>query len=352
MQKTIWAAAAVLLLHLNASAQRTEDVQFANKADGLSLSGALSLPAGKGPFPAVIIVSGSGPQDRDGTMFGIKPYLDLANYLNGQGIAVLRYDDRGTGKSTGDYASADIGAFTRDANAALEWLRSRPEVDAMRTGLIGHSEGGAVGQVVAASDKKLAFLVSLAGPGIDGFDMMMAQIDALNKAMGFPDAMRESNLVKQRRIMEPIVQQQDAAAVKEKMTAVVREVYAETPQLKAVMPEETFVSKTIQAMTSPEYLSIIRHEPKKYYPAIQCAVLALNGSRDVQVVPAVNLQGWRDGLAANGRIETKELAGLNHLFQTCNICLPQEYATLNTSISPETLAAIAQWINGQAGPRK
>src|SRR5579883_2826453 len=161
-----------------------EEVVFDNKTDAVQLAGTLTLPKGGGPFPAVVLITGSGPQDRDETLFGHRPFLVLADYLTRRGIAVLRVDDRGVGKSTGDFNKATVEDFAKDTFAGLEYLKSRKEIDGKRIGLIGHSEGATVASLLASRSTEVAFIVLMAGPGLKGDELWYSQTALMLKAAG------------------------------------------------------------------------------------------------------------------------------------------------------------------------
>lgn len=333
----------------------TEDVQFENTIDTVTLAGTFSKPKGIGKFPVVILVTGSGPQNRDEALMGHKPFLVLADHLTRNGIAVLRYDDRGTGESTGKYAGTAVSDFARDAKTAFEYLLQRDDVDVKKIGLLGHSEGGQIGQIVAAEQPGLAFLVSLAGPGISGVELMTQQTIALNKSMGLQDSVAQKNGAAQRSIMQVIADETNADMLRVKLMQVLKAAYAAMDEsVKKVVTEETFVSRGLGSVMSAEFLSIVRHDPQQFYPKIKIPVLALNGARDVQVVSEPNLKGWEEGLkqAGNNKITTRSFEGLNHLFQLCKACTVPEYGQLTETISPEVLDVITAWIQQQSGIRK
>ncbi|GEP96752.1 alpha/beta hydrolase family protein [Chitinophaga cymbidii] len=333
----------------------TEEVEFENTIDTLTLAGTFSKPQGNGKFPAVILVTGSGPQNRNEEIMGHKPFLVLADQLTRNGIAVLRYDDRGVGNSTGTYSGASISDFARDAKTAFEYLLLRPDVDAKRIGLIGHSEGGQIGQIVAAEQPGLAFLVALAGPGVNGVDVMIAQTEAVNRSMGLPEKMVTHNVGIQRSLMELIAEETNDDMLRVKLLQRLQGVYAALDSnTKKMVKAETFVNSGVQKVMSKEFLSIIRHDPQHFYPKIKCPVLALNGTRDIQVIYDINLKGWENGLkqAGNNNITTRSFEGLNHLFQHCKACTVPEYGQLTETISPETLDVITAWVQQQSGITK
>ncbi len=207
----------------------TEDVTFTNAKDGFDLAGTFSRPDGAGKYPAVILISGSGAQDRNSNILGHKTFLVLADHLTRNGIAVLRYDDRGTAKSGGVMKGSDIEDFTRDAESAMSYLRSRADVDAKRTGIIGHSEGGVIGLILASKDPKIAFLVSMAGLGADGAELIMSQTDALLRSFNAADSVVQQQLKYQRAMMDAIVQEKDTTALAARIRRNAKIQYDENP---------------------------------------------------------------------------------------------------------------------------
>lgn len=329
----------------------SEEVEFENTIDTVTLAGTFTKPKGEGKFPAVILVSGSGAQNRNEELMGHKPFLLLADYLTRKGIAVLRYDDRGTAESTGTYAGTSVDDFARDAKTALEFLKLRKDVDVQKIGIIGHSEGGQIAQIVAAEMSGVSFIVSMAGPGVNGVEILVSQTEAINRSMNLPDSTVKKNTDLQRRLITMIAEETNPDMLRAKMTVEFKKMYAEMDaNAKQMMTEEQMVNTGLKQVMSVELQSIIRHDPKLYYPKIKCPVLAINGSKDIQVLSGINLKGWKDGLGQ--QVLTREFEGLNHLFQHCTACTVPEYGTISETISPEVLDVIAVWIQQHTGLRK
>jgi uncharacterized protein len=327
----------------------SREAVFYNTADSLTLAGTLTYQQTFEPAPAILLIGGSGATDRDGTVFGHKLLKTIAEYLSGKGFTVLRYDERGVGRSTGKAAGADIADLTRDAKAALAFLRQDKQVNPQKLGVIGHSEGAAIGLALAAESPSVKFLVSMAGPGVDGVQMILAQTEAIYRNMGMKDSMVQVKVAEQRAMAAAIAEEQDTAKLKARILTNAKAQYAANPMLKSAYTEEKFTSMLASVYMIPEYLSIIRFDPAKYFSAVKCPVLALNGSRDIQVVSRVNLEGWRKGA---GNATVKEMPGLNHLFQECTACSVQEYKTIKQTISPAVLEELNSWLWQTAGPRK
>jgi uncharacterized protein len=331
---------------------RTDDVSFESKP-GVRLAGTLSLPPGSGPFPAVVMVSGSGPQDRDENLMGHKPFLLLADYLAKKGIASLRYDDRGFGKSTGDHSKATSLDFADDAEAAVRFLQANPSIARDRVGILGHSEGGMIGPIVAARSMDVAFLVLMAGPGIPGDSILMLQQRALLVAAGMPGAEIDIGARINRVLFDAARAGGDSAAVVGRLRAGMRELYPTLPEkTRKEATEEQIVSRLLQTVT-PWFRYFIPYDPRPTLRRVTVPVLALNGTLDLQVPYKENLSAmdaaFKDGKNKDYRLV--ELPSLNHLFQTAKTGGLAEYSALEETISPSVLEMIAGWITERFGRR-
>jgi pimeloyl-ACP methyl ester carboxylesterase len=297
------------------------------------LAGTLTLPEGKGPFAAVVLIAGSGAHDRDEKIFGHAPFLVLADHLTRQGVAVLRFDKRGVGQSTGDFAAATTVDFAADAEAGAAYLRSRPEIDRRRIGLLGHSEGGVIAPMVAERDPVIAFLVLMAGPGVRGDLIIMAQSRAVAAAAGAPPAALEAGAANERGFLDALMAAKDQAAAETAVRAL----------LKGKMPDAA-IEAQIKVATSPWYRSFIAYDPAPALRRLRIPVLALIGSKDLQVPAEQNLPALRAALAGDPRAEVAELPGLNHLFQEATTGAPTEYGQIEQTLSPAALDRISNWI--------
>lgn len=321
---------------------REEEVAF-ESSPGVRLAGTLTMPTGAGPFPAAVLITGSGPQDRDEALLGHRPFLVLADHLTRQGIAVLRYDDRGFAKSTGDFSQAVSADFAIDAAAAVMFLRSRGEIDPRRVGLIGHSEGGMVAPMVAVKDPEIAFVVLLAGPGAPSRELMAAQRQAVGRVSGAPPevvARREAVLG---RIDNVLAENPDWEAAKVEATRLLGASAAE-----AGFSAEAAVERSRLLMT-PWYRDFIGFDPRPNLRALRMPVLALNGANDLQVVAAANLPAIREALRHNPDAEVVELPGLNHLFQTSATGSPADYGRIEETFAPAALTRISEWVRLRVG---
>ncbi|WP_190242501.1 alpha/beta hydrolase family protein [Hymenobacter lapidiphilus] len=322
---------------------RALDLTFPNAKGGFNLAGTLTLPQGKGPFPAVVLVSGSGPEDRDEAVFGHKPFLVLADYLTRRGFAVLRYDDRGTAKSGGTFAGALTTDFTADVQAALAYLRTRPDIKSRQVGLIGHSEGGLIAWQSAAQPQGPDFVVSLAGPGLPGDAILLRQQVDLARAAGVDSAAIGAN----RRLHTALF----AALHRLPATATTAEA---TQQLAVVMQQQVPSLSAEQAqkqtgrLTAPWLRSFLLTDPATYLTKVKCPVLAINGTTDLQVAADENLPAIERGLKAarNSNVTVRALPGLNHLFQT-DAAGTSHYAEIEETFAPSALKVVGDWLAKQ-----
>ncbi|MFO1066072.1 MAG: alpha/beta fold hydrolase [Pirellulales bacterium] len=341
----------------------SEEVQFENGEAGIRLAGTLTIPKSQEEakrFAAAILVTGSGPQDRDETLLGHKPFFVLADYLTRRGIAVLRYDDRGVGGSTGDFAKATTADFAADAAAAVEFLRRHARIDPSQVGIIGHSEGGIVAPMVAVAKPEIAWIVLMAGTGVNGEQIIYSQGKLIAKTEGADeDALVRQRLL-QETIFEAVKNSQSLTGVEslvEPTTARFLERLKEVDQVsgksKSVEDEATFkglvsmqVKANLIAMNSPWFRYFAEHEPQPVLEKVHCPVLALNGSKDVQVDPKLNLVKIEAALKSGGNKDFKitELPGLNHLFQTSATGAVSQYESIEETISDVALQTMGDWI--------
>jgi uncharacterized protein len=322
---------------------RDEDVTYENKIQNVTLAATFTVPQGKGPFSAVVLITGSGPQDRDETLLGHKPFLILSDYLTRHGIAVLRADDRGTAKSTGDFKTATTADFATDTEAGIAYLKTRPEVDPHKIGLIGHSEGAVIAPMIAARNPDVAFIVMMAGSGVSGDQVLVAQREAIAVAGGTKPEEAAKYAAKEKEMLalieaEKVPTEKDDAALEKEL----RE------KMAGDVPESQ-IGLQIKLLTSPWFRYFLTYDPASALRKVTCPVLVLNGEKDKQVLPEQNLPPIRQALtqAGNKHFEVDELPGLNHLFQTANTGSPTEYAGIEETMSPVALEKINTWIAKQ-----
>ncbi|HUI39234.1 MAG TPA: alpha/beta fold hydrolase [Candidatus Nitrosotalea sp.] len=315
---------------------REEDVSYENKEQlGVTLAATLTIPEGKGPFPAVLLICGSGPHDRDESLLGHKPFLVLSDYLTRHGILVLRADKRGTAKSTGDYKTATTADFATDAAAGLAYLRTRPEVNPKKIGLIGHSEGGAIAPLVAAQHPEVAFVVLMAGPGVRGDEILVAQGALIEAALGKSQEEVSKDSASERKLLDIVETEKDDATRDKKMR---EEMAGKVP--------DTQIDAAITQLTSPWFRYFLSYDPAPTLRSLKCPVLAINGEKDLQVPPKQNLPAIRKALETghNKHFEIVEMPGLNHLFQTAKTGAPSEYASIEETMSPAAMQTISDWV--------
>jgi fermentation-respiration switch protein FrsA (DUF1100 family) len=314
---------------------REEEVSYANPAASIRLAATLTIPPGQGPFPAVLLIVGSGPHDRDEALMGHRPFLVLSDYLTRHGIVVLRADKRGVGKSGGNSSTATTADFATDAEAGVVYLKERPEVNPRRIGLVGHSEGGIIAPMVAARNPDVAFIVMMAGSGVPGDQILVAQSRLISEAAGKSPAEAEKNADEEREVLALVKNEKDSAALE-----------TDLRKRMAGKGPEAQVDAQIKAVTSPWFRYFLAYDPADSLRKVRCPVLALNGEKDLQVPPTLNLPAIRQALVAGGNkhFETDELLGLNHLFQTTRTGAPSEYAEIEETMSPVALEKMAGWI--------
>lgn len=321
-----------------------------NSQNKVSLSGTLTLPDSTGIFPAIILIAGSGPNDRDETIFGHKPFYLLSDYLTRNGFAVLRYDKRGVGKSTGDYSKATISDFVTDASNALEYLKSRKEIDSSKIGMLGHSEGGIIAPMVASKSSDVKFMVLLAAPGTKGIEIVLDQNENSLKHQGIePETINRLQLTN-REIFESLLvwtgSENDRTALRDRLSYL----WEQLPILiKLKLEKEPYLRAQFNAMITPGYRSFLATDPKDYLSLVSCPVLAINGENDVQVPALKNLEAIKHHIQKGGnyKVETKSYPLLNHLFQESITGQPDEYGKIDQTISPQVLSDITNWVKNQ-----
>lgn len=320
---------------------REEELAFPNEKAKISLAGTLTIPQGPGPFPAALLIAGSGPYDRDENLVGHRPFLVLADHLTRNGIAVLRVDKRGIGKSTGKFDQATTDDFASDTRAALTFLKSRKEIDSKKIGLIGHSEGGLIAPLVATRSNDVAWIVLLAGPGLKGEDVLLLQSALILRTAGVNEGEISRTLAFHKQSYALVRQEKDPSALEAKLNDLVQSTSA-----GAAMPPGALQAQ-IRLLVSPWFRSFLDYDPVPALQKTACPVLALNGERDLQVPPKENLSKIKQALAEGGNqdFQVSELPGLNHLFQHSPTGSPTEYGAIEETFAPEALNSISDWIS-------
>jgi pimeloyl-ACP methyl ester carboxylesterase len=333
-----------------------EEVSYENAEDGITLAGTLTLPPIEHPMPAVLLITGSGPQDRDEMVFGHRPFWVLADYLTRRGLAVLRVDDRGVGGSTGDATTATTVDFRKDAEAGVMFLQNRPEIDRTKIGLIGHSEGGLIAPMLAARPPMLsvlyhyeiAFIVLMAGPGVPGEQILIDQAELVFRAEGADEMTIARQRELQERMFQAIKNITDEATLEKKLRWIIDESTAglSEEELAALNMSEGGLEQQIQMATSPWLRFFLTYDPRTSLQWVTCPVLAVAGELDLQVPSKANLEAINQALTAagHGEFTTVEMPGLNHLFQTAATGSVSEYATIEETLSPDFLKLVGDWI--------
>ncbi len=329
---------------------------------GVTLAGTVTIPKlkpGSPPrkFPAVVMVTGSGPQDRDESIGRHKPFESIAHFLAENGIASLRYDDRGVGESTGDFLNATSEDFAKDAIAVWKYAKSIPEIDATRIGILGHSEGGLVGPVAAVWEPGIAFLILLAPPGLTGSEILSSQIDRISELQGMSEADRKVTMTLQGKLQsiavgyftdETTMRRDIQSAIREnweglKSIAQSQDPNADLDQIKADLTRQ--IEGQFQQLRMPWYKFFLNYDPAPNWMLLRCPTLAIWGSNDVQVLPEINLAKIKRAIDRNQKLDFQLsiLPGLNHLLQTSKSGLPDEYNQIDETISPTALSTIRIW---------
>ncbi|GAB4132772.1 MAG: alpha/beta fold hydrolase [Ignavibacteriales bacterium] len=325
-----------------------EEVEFINEKENFTLAGSFTYPKNGSNFPAVIMITGSGRQDRDETLFGHKPFLVIADYLTRNGIAVLRYDDRGAGKSKGIFQGATSEDFAYDALAAIKYLKTRKEVNQKAIGIIGHSEGGLIAPMVANISDDVNFIIMLAGPGARGKELLVLQEELLLKANGLAEDEVAKQVKSSAEAYDIVLNEPDSL----KAYKLLKEMYekeiaslSEEERNKPEYSKENF-EQGVRQILSTWFRFFIKYDPRPALENLTIPVLALNGDKDLQVPSKQNLPIIKDALksAGNKNYKIVELPGLNHAFQHANTGAVTEYSQIEETFSEEALKIIVDWI--------
>lgn len=326
----------------------SENVKFKNKNAKIKLAGTLTLPSKSGKFPAVVLVSGSGPQDRNEALLGHKPFFVLSDYLTRQGIAVLRYDDRGFAESEGDFDSATSLDFAKDTEAAVEFLKSHKNIDSENIGIIGHSEGGLIAPIVARDNSTVAFIVLMAGTGIPGDELLYLQQKLIGKVSGLSEAQIENSIENNKQAYEILSNADNISEAKSELKDFYKKALQENPdpQKPQHMTDEEYIEMAVSEIAKPWFQTFINTDPADILRKVTCPVLAINGEKDLQVPPNENIQAIEKALkdGGNNQLTTKIYPDLNHMFQESETGSPSEYAKIEQTIAPYVLKDISEWI--------
>jgi len=331
---------------------KEEEVTYENKAAGITLAGTLTFPFEKGPFPAVLLITGSGAQDRDESDATHKPFLVLADYLTRLGIAVLRVDDRGVRGSTGDFTQSTSEDFAGDVLTGIEYLKSRKEVDPRQIGLVGHSEGAIIAPMVAVQSPDVAFIVMMGGMGLTGEEILYLQSALILKVNGVSDELITKSLALQESIYKVLKKEKDDAVAAEELREIIENAKLQlSEEEKKKILFGAFIEAPIKLI--PWYRYFLTNDPKTALMKVKCPVLAINGEKDLQALPKESLESIEEALIAGGNKDytVKELPNLNHLFQTAQTGAPSEYVQIEETISPVALELVGKWILDRTGEK-
>ena len=319
---------------------REEEVSFSNSSANVTLAGTLTLPKGTGPFPAAVLIAGSGPHDRDESLENHKPFLVLSDFRTRRGMAVLRYDKRGIGKSTGSADTATTLDLAGDAASAIAYLKTRKEIDATRVGLIGHSEGAMIAPYLASQSKDIPWIILLAAPVTKGQDTLLNQSELIARAAGMDDTQVLASLTFDRNAYDMVRAEKNPALLTEKLKNFVK-----VSGLDGVIPPAV-LEPQLRMLTSPWFRFFLDYDPAPSLQKTKCPVLALYGQKDLQVPSKNNLPLLQKALLAadNNQAEIRQLADLNHLFQHAYSGSPQEYGAIEETFAPEALEIISDWL--------
>ncbi len=327
---------------------KEEEVIYENKEADITLAGTLTLPDGEGPFPAAILITGSGQQDRDETIFEHKPFWVIADYLTRRGIAVLRVDDRGIGGSTGDFSKSTTEDFASDVIAGINYLLSRKEIDNKKIGLIGHSEGGIIAPMVAAKTDNVAFIVMLAGTALTGEEILLLQSELISVASGVPPNIIERIMTINKQLYSDVKRSGDVVVAERRTRESIIRFRDELTEEEKNIPmfSEEYLNSQIKTILSPWFRYFLTYDPRPTLEKITVPILALYGEKDLQVPPKQNLTELEKIFSADPirKYKIMELEGLNHLFQKAETGTPNEYGLIEETFSPDALKIIGDWI--------
>jgi pimeloyl-ACP methyl ester carboxylesterase len=321
---------------------RAEEVAYVNPVSKLKLAGTLTLPPGKGPFPVALLITGSGAQDRDETILGHKPFAVLADALTRKGVAVLRVDDRGVGGSQAGSPGDTSASFATDVEAGVAFLRGRSDIDPARVGLIGHSEGGLIAPMVAARDPKIAFVVLMAAPGVDGQTLILSQNRIIAQASGMPADRLDAAQAQNKLFFDAVRTAPDDATALARLNVLLQ---------KPGTPMDPGTVAQVRGLATPWWRYFLASQPATVLRQVKAPILAIGGAKDLQVPAAENLEAIRAATAGNPDATTRDLRGLNHLFQMSETGLPAEYSRIEQTINPAALELVVDWTAAHAKPR-
>ncbi|MBE8726593.1 alpha/beta hydrolase family protein [Flavobacterium hungaricum] len=325
------------------------DMTFLGKNTKLTYGGTLTIPQGKKKYPLAILISGTGRHDRNYTYSGRKSFAVLADYLAKHGIASLRVDDRGIGKTTGDFEASTTGDFADDVEAQIAYLKSDKNIDASHIGLIGHSEGGMIASIVSSRNKDVKFMISLSGVGVSGLDMLNLQNTAILKSYNFSDKVVAKQMEMYNIMFKVVYDTKDGESAQPEMAVKLKEwmQQQDSTTLKEVQMwdgrEQTFLYRYGKDADRSWYRYTIHYKPENYLPKITIPVMVANGDKDIQVPAVENINSFKKYLGTKD-LTTKIYPGLNHMYQHCKTCTQKEVSELDEVFAVEVMDDISKWI--------
>lgn len=329
------------------------DVEYDNENKTVHLGATLTYPTGNGKYPAAILITGSGQQDRDETIMEHKPFAVIADYLTKMGMAVLRVDDRGTGKSKGEVFNATSQDFANDVETSLQFLKQQKNIDTTRIGLIGHSEGGLIASMVASRNKRIDYIILLAGPGVKGAELLAQQNEAILIGQNLKKEVANDYAAFYLDIANAVIKANNddtaqivAMSVFEKWKKNTTQLNLETLGFAERNSAETRIKELVKAFRKPWMKFFLTANPQTFLEKVNAKVLALNGEKDIQVLAGPNIEGIKKAFVNNKSVvlETRIIPQLNHLFQHCKTCTVSEYGKIEETISPEVLQIMGDWL--------
>lgn len=328
---------------------KEEIVTFTNSEANIKLAGTLTTPLHGSNFPAVVLITGSGPQDRNQTFMGHKTFWVLSDYLTKNGVAVLRYDDRGVGKSEGKFETSNSLDFAHDASAAVDFLATQKNIDTSAIGLIGHSEGGLIAPITADLNSKVGYIVSLAGPSLTGNEIAITQIKDTLLSIGLDTDTANFGAQITAQLNQTVLNNKDNTLLKDELLASYQKAWNAIPKLSKdklmAIGGGQLSDARLQQLSSNWTKYFLKHDPKIYLSKLKVPTLVLYGSKDTQLNPITNIPVFEDLLVGNNSFnEIHVMEDLNHLFQPAKTGLMDEYVSIQTTFSPLALNKIAVWI--------
>lgn len=329
---------------------KTEDIVFTNAKGGDRLAGTITMPSDGKAKKIVILITGSGPQNRNEELLGHRPFLVWSDWLTRHGIAVLRYDDRGIGQSTGNFRGSTSADFADDAEAAINYIQSRADLKKLSIGLLGHSEGGMIAPIVASRNPAVKFIVLLAGPGVPIVQLMVKQSIDQMRLSGAPEEAIRLSAATDQKLYTLVAQNPKLSSADLKQqgdTLLYRELRTYPPADLGGRSIASIVSSSDAALLDPWFRYFIAFDPGTHLKKVRCPVLALNGTKDMQVNAEANLAGIKASLEKGGNkhFEIVPLDGLNHLFQKANTGAVAEYSQIQETVDPIALEKVSAWIS-------